>query len=855
MEKDISTFYSVELNKVLSFMTLEMLDDYPTVNINLDYLFLSILLQKENLASKMLNGILLSNDIDSIIDEISSKISSKSLRILHPRRKIKFTDDLKKVLDLSLNKRNLFPKQEYITTEHVLLALCEYKSNISDILKHYGIDYDLVYEKIKLEQEEIDNYKIEEGEDLYPIKFIGGSSDDSEQYSNSKSIQRVKLPLMSNVNKNNRNGGKSFLSSYTIDITKQAESKLIDPIIGREHELKQIFNVLGRRNKNNAVLVGQGGVGKTSIVRYIAHLIVNNLCPSKFFNKRLLQLDMPSIIAGTNFRGMFEERLKGLIEEAKKSGNVILFIDDLHSVINDKQQIGDVNITSILSSTLSEGAIQVIGCTNFKDYKNAIESNTSLNRKFQKIVIEPSTINESIDILNGCKSLYENFHKVTYTDKAIESCVKLASRYISDRCLPDSAIDLMDEAASSVILSKKEPSTIKNYKMSLMKLKEDKEKAIRNDDFSEVDKIVLEENKLKVQLSEYKNKEEKSKESTIVDDTNIYELVAEKTSIPISKISTNEKSNLLHINDILKQSVIGQDEAIDKICRVIKRNRIGLANKNKPAVFLLCGSTGCGKSLVAKQLATEIFGDEKYLVRLDMSEYADKGSITRLVGAPPSYIGYNDANSLADTIRNKKYCVLLLDEIEKADESVFNTFLQVFDDGRLTDGTGNIVDFKNTIIMMTSNIGSKKAMDFGNNIGLTTEKDLSSLNSEKSFSIIQKELKHKFQPEFLNRIDEVVFFNKLTPVNIKLIIELELKKAEKSLEDIGYGFDESFYSKETVEYLYSLIKDDSNNGARPVIRTIQTNVIDVITELILSNDYKSGYKFKANVKDEKLFIE
>ena len=640
------------------------------------------------------------------------------------------------------------------------------------------------------------------------------------------------------------------LDNFGRDLTTMAKEGKLDPVIGRENEIERVSQILSRRKKNNPLLIGEPGVGKSAIAEGLALRIHQKKVSRVLYNKRVVTLDLASLVAGTKYRGQFEERMKAIMTELEKNRDVILFIDELHTIVGAGSSTGSLDASNIFKPALARGEIQCIGATTLDEYRQYIEKDGALERRFQKVMVEPTSVEETIQILNQVKEKYEEHHNVTYTDEAIRACVNLTTRYITDRFLPDKALDAMDEAGSRVyIKNMKVPTAITSYEQQIEGVKELKQKAVKAQDYLEARKYKEEEERLMIELNiaqqEWDNEIKERKQ--IVTEENVAEVVSMMSGVPVTKVGKNELDKLAQMDNVLNGKVIGQEEAVKKVVRAIQRNRAGLKDPKKPiGTFIFLGSTGVGKTELAKVMARELFDSDDALIRIDMSEYMEKFAVSRLVGAPPGYVGYEEGGQLTEAVRRKPYAVVLLDEIEKAHPDVFNILLQILDEGFVTDSLGRKVDFRNTVIILTSNIGSRDLKDFGDGVGFGTAAKKSTSDA-RARSTIENALKRAFAPEFLNRIDDIIFFNALQKEDIHRIIDLELGKLYSRLEKLNYKVELTDEAKEfIVEKGW-----DKDFGARPLKRAIQKYIEDILAEMLVNKEMQEGDTVILEVNENK----
>ena len=738
------------------------------------------------------------------------------------KKNLHLTRQAERALKTTFLEAKLF-QSSLINTAHLLLCILRNENDpTAKIFNNMEVNYNVVK----------DEYKSIIGKDDF-------SEESEADHSETSEIEDLKSSKSSTKSKSSKKSKTPVLDNFGKDLTLMAENNELDPIIGREVEIQRVSQILSRRKKNNPLLIGEPGVGKSAIAEGLAIRIIKKKVSRVLFNKRIISLDLASLVAGTKYRGQFEERMKAVMNEIEKNSDVILFIDEIHTIVGAGGATGSLDASNMFKPALARGTIQCIGATTLDEYRNSIEKDGALERRFQKIIVEQTNEEETLEILKNIKDKYEDHHNVIYTDEALLACVKLTSRYMTDRHLPDKAIDALDEAGSRVHLTNLDvPLHITDLESELDNVKNDKNQAVKNQKYEQAasfrDKEKIIEKKLNSAQILWEEECKKNKE--IVNEESIADVVSMMTGIPLNKLKQSESNKLSNLTSIVKKSIIGQDKAIEKVVKSIQRNRAGLKDPKKPiGSFIFLGQTGVGKTQLAKILAKELFDSEDALIRVDMSEYMEKFAISRLIGAPPGYVGYEDGGQLTEKIRRKPYAVVLLDEIEKAHPDVFNMLLQVLDDGFLTDSLGRKIDFTNCVIIMTSNIGVKKIQDFGSGVGFGTTAKKS---QEDSFTqkTIMNSLQKKFAPEFLNRIDEVIIFNSLSEQNIHSIIEIELEKLYERINELGYKIK---LSKKAKDFLCKK-GYDKKYGARPLKRTIQKHVEDLIAAEILNSSINDG---------------
>ncbi|MCE3280471.1 MAG: ATPase, ATP-binding subunit [Bacteroidetes bacterium] len=795
--------------------------------IGTEHLLLGIIREGEGTAIRLLKTIGI--DLVELRKTVEDAIGTGNHKVSNLAN-IPLMKQAERALKITYLEAKLF-KSPVIGTEHLILSILKDEDNVATkSLNKFKVDYDVIKRELELSKSD-------------PKAEFPGTPPDDDADEDSFSASSTKKPVDSKSK-------TPVLDNFGRDLTKAAEDGKLDPIVGREKEIERVSQILSRRKKNNPILIGEPGVGKSAIAEGLALRIVQRKVSRVLFNKRVVTLDLASLVAGTKYRGQFEERMKAVMNELEKSPDVILFIDEIHTIIGAGGASGSLDASNMFKPALARGEIQCIGATTLDEYRQYIEKDGALERRFQKVIVEPATQEETLQILNNIKSKYEDHHNVTYTDEAIKACVSLTSRYITDRHLPDKAIDALDESGSRVhITNINVPKTIVDIEKKLEEIKEEKNKVVRSQKYEEAARLRDSERTLLEQLETAKKaweEESKTHRETVSED-NVAEVVAMMTGVPVQRVAQNEGDKLMKMADELKGKVIGQDDAVKKVVKAIQRNRAGLKDPNKPiGSFIFLGPTGVGKTQLAKILSKYLFDNDDALIRIDMSEYMEKFAVSRLVGAPPGYVGYEEGGQLTEKVRRRPYAVVLLDEIEKAHPDVFNLLLQALDDGQMTDSLGRKIDFKNTIIIMTSNIGARQLKDFGQGVGFTTSTKKEN-EEDHAKGVIEGALKKAFAPEFLNRIDDVVMFNSLTREDIHKIIDIELNSLYGRINGLGYQIRVSDEAKDFIsEKGY-----DVQFGARPLKRAIQKYLEDPLAEEIIKSSLTEGDVIEVNFDKEK----
>lgn len=822
--------FSAQVKEIISYSREEALrlgNDF----IGTEHLVLGLIRDGENNAVKILKA--LNIDLYELRKEIEMAVKDKTGKNIANINSLPLTKQAEKVIRITVLEAKAY-KSPLVESEHLMLSILKNKENVAtQILNQFDVDYDVFKNELGFVTSAPPTAEYsDENEDDF--------DEEKKQYSQQRSQRGATAPPKTKT---------PVLDNFGRDITRLAENGSLDPIVGRENEIERVSQILSRRKKNNPILIGEPGVGKTAIVEGLALRIVQRKVSRVLFDKRVVSLDLAALVAGTKYRGQFEERMKAIMNELEKNRDVILFIDEIHTIVGAGGASGSLDASNIFKPALARGELQCIGASTLDEYRMHIEKDGALDRRFQKVMVEQPSVEETIQILNNIKSKYEDYHNVLYSQDAIDACVKLSDRYMTDRLLPDKAIDVLDEVgARKHIKNINVPEEIVELERKIEEIKQEKNKVVKSQRFEEAASLRDTEKRLQEDLEKAKNAwEEESKHKRFpIEEEDIAEVVSMMTGIPVKRMVQAETDKLRRMAGDLQGAVIGQDDAIQKVVKAIQRNRVGLKDPKKPiGTFIFLGPTGVGKTELARALARHMFDSDDALIRIDMSEYMEKFTVSRLIGAPPGYVGYEEGGQLTEKVRRKPYSVILLDEIEKAHPDIYNILLQVLDDGQLTDGLGRKVDFKNTMIIMTSNIGARQLKDFGDGVGFATASRVQN-SEENNKAIIEKALKRTFSPEFLNRIDDVVIFNTLTKENIFSIIDILMKGVTKRLHNLGLTLELSGEAKDFIaEKGY-----DSQFGARPLHRAIQKYLEDPLAEEILNVSIKAGETMMATLDKE-----